>query len=46
LGTTNLALPLSNWIQVGSGAFAAGGTYTFTDTSATNPATFYRVVTP
>jgi autotransporter-associated beta strand protein len=46
LGTTNLMVPLANWFQAGSGTFNTDGTYTFTDTSATNQVEFYRLVTP
>jgi autotransporter-associated beta strand protein len=46
LATTNVADPLANWIEVGSGTFA-GGVFSFTDLSSTNyPRRFYRVVTP
>jgi len=46
LSTTNLALPLVNWIEVGSGTFT-GGSFSFTDLNATNhPRRFYGVVTP
>ena len=44
--TTNLAVPLSNWMAVSTGSFA-GGVFSFTDLQATNQnCRFYRVVTP
>jgi hypothetical protein len=46
MATTNVALPLSDWVQVSSGTFV-NGTFTFSDSHAalyTNR--FYRVVTP
>jgi fibronectin-binding autotransporter adhesin len=46
LATTNVALSLASWPQIGSGNFA-GGTFTFTDLNATNYLRrFYSVVTP
>jgi hypothetical protein len=46
LATTNVADPLSRWIEVDSGTFA-GSVFSFTDPSSTNyPQRFYRVVTP
>ena len=46
LATTNLALPVSDWLQVGSGTFA-NGAFSFTDLNATNyPERFYLLVTP
>jgi autotransporter-associated beta strand protein len=46
LATTNVALPLSSWLQISSGSFT-GGSFTFTDLNATNfPRRFYSVVTP
>jgi hypothetical protein len=45
--TTNVALPLNKWIDLGHPTEAPPGTYNFTDPSAaTNPATFYRVTSP
>ncbi len=46
LATTNVALPLTNWVQISSGNFI-GGAFSFTDLNATNyPRRFYSVVTP
>jgi hypothetical protein len=45
LASTNLFLPLTNWTVLTSGTFGAGPA-TFTDTSATNQAGFYRIVSP
>jgi fibronectin-binding autotransporter adhesin len=46
LATTNVALPLADWVQLTSGSFS-GGAFAFTDLSATNyPRRFYSVVTP
>jgi hypothetical protein len=47
LGTTNLALPLTNWTVLGAATEAPPGQYRFTDPHATNsPAKFYRVTSP
>jgi len=47
LATTNVALPLDQWSEVGSGNFAGDGSYTFTDVNTSSyPRRFYRVVTP
>jgi hypothetical protein len=46
LATTNVALALTNWVQITSGNFSSG-TFTFTDLNATNyPRRFYSVATP
>jgi autotransporter-associated beta strand protein len=46
LAATNIALPASNWSEIGTGLFN-GGSFFITDPQATNlPARFYRVVTP
>jgi hypothetical protein len=46
LTTTNVALPLANWLLISSGNFI-GGAFSFTDTNATNFALrFYSVATP
>lgn len=45
LATTNLALPLANWSNLGEGTFT-NGAFTFADALATNyPARFYRLST-
>ncbi|HEY5914156.1 MAG TPA: autotransporter-associated beta strand repeat-containing protein [Verrucomicrobiae bacterium] len=44
--TADIALPLTSWVQIGSGSFT-GGSFTFTDLNATNyPIRFYYVVAP
>jgi uncharacterized delta-60 repeat protein len=46
LAATNPGLPLSNWLQIGSGTFT-GGLLDFADLQATNyPRRFYRAITP
>jgi len=46
LATTNVNLPIADWVPVGSGTFTSGA-FTFTDLGATNyPRRFYNVVTP
>ncbi len=46
LMSTNLALPLADWTVLGTPTEIVPGQFQFTDTSATNPAQFYRVVSP
>ena len=47
LGTTNLALPLSNWAVVGRVVEVAPGQFQLSDPQATNsPRRFYRVRCP
>jgi hypothetical protein len=38
-------VPLTNWLVFTNGTFGAGPA-SFTDTSFTNPARYYRVVSP
>ena len=45
LASTNVALPLANWMQLSSGTFGASAV-TYTETAATNNARFYRIVSP
>jgi hypothetical protein len=46
-GTTNLALPFTNWTVLGAPVESPSGQYQFTDPEATNKATrFYRVTSP
>ncbi len=46
-GTTNVALPLSQWQNLGHPAEITSGSYQFADVHATNkPAQFYRVTSP
>ena len=47
LGTTNLALSLTNWMLLGSAAQLSNGVFQFTDNSVTNNAQrFYRLRSP
>lgn len=47
LAATNVALPLNEWSQIGSGSFASDGSYSFTDVNTgSHPRRFYRVVSP
>ncbi|MCX6925793.1 MAG: autotransporter-associated beta strand repeat-containing protein, partial [Verrucomicrobia bacterium] len=45
LASTNVALPIASWMQLASGTFGATA-ITYTDTTATNNARFYRIVSP
>jgi autotransporter-associated beta strand protein len=45
VGATNLVLPATNWPVLSTGIFGAG-TVTFTDAWATNPACFFRIISP
>jgi hypothetical protein len=45
LASTNVALPISSWMQLSSGTFGASPV-TYTDTSATNGQRFYRITSP
>lgn len=45
LSSTNLLLPLTNWWVLTNGT-ASASVMTYTDLAATNPAQFYRVVSP
>jgi len=46
LASTNVGLPLANWVNIGGGTFS-NGMFFFTDSSATNyPLRFYLLVTP
>jgi autotransporter-associated beta strand protein len=45
LTSANVALPLSSWIQLTAGTFGSTSV-TYTDTSATNRAQFYRITSP
>jgi autotransporter-associated beta strand protein len=46
LATTNVVVPLTNWVQINSGNFSSGA-FSFTDLNATNyTRRFYSVVTP
>lgn len=46
LASTDVTLPISSWVNVGSGTFS-NGAFTFTDLTATNyPQRFYLIRTP
>ena len=46
-GATNPALPLSNWLSLGSVTETSPGSFLFIDLQATNsPRRFYRVTSP
>jgi PKD repeat protein len=45
LTSTNLTLPLASWTPVVTNTFLGNGSFSFTN-SATNPVTFYRLVSP
>jgi len=45
LSSTNLTLPLTNWLTLTNGYFGAGQ-MNFTDASATNTGQFYRIISP
>ena len=46
-GSTNVTLPLSNWIKLGYMTNVSAGQYQFTDTNApANARGFYRVSSP
>jgi PKD repeat protein len=46
LTSTNLTLPLTNWVAVFTNVFAPDGSYSFTNSSDTNTANFFRLVSP
>jgi hypothetical protein len=47
LGTTNLGLPFSNWIDLGNASLVSGNLFQFTDTNSTNfKARFYMLQSP
>ena len=46
LGTTNLALPLASWTPVYTNVFATDGSYSYTNSSPTNVAGFFLLVSP
>jgi autotransporter-associated beta strand protein len=45
LYSTNLLVPLTNWLALTNGTFGTGPA-SFTDTGFTNPARYYRVISP
>jgi PKD repeat protein len=46
LGSTNLDLPLASWTPLFTNLFAADGSYSYTNSSATNAASFFQLVSP
>jgi PKD repeat protein len=46
LSSTNVSLALTNWTPVATNAFAANGSYNYTNSSTTNMANFFRLVSP
>jgi uncharacterized repeat protein (TIGR03803 family) len=44
--STDASTPISSWTLLTNGAFAADGTFSYTDASAATPARFYSVSTP
>jgi PKD repeat protein len=46
LTSTNVALPLSSWTTMETGAFAADGSYSYTNSTPTNQASFFILVSP
>jgi PKD repeat protein len=46
LTSTNLALPLASWTPVFTSVFATDGSYSYTNSSATNAASFFQFVSP
>jgi len=46
LTSTDLALPLASWTPVATNVFAPDGSYTYTQSFLTNPASFFLLVTP
>lgn len=46
LSTTNLTLPLASWSPVWTNVFAPDGSYSYTNSSLSNAADFFRLVSP
>ena len=46
LTSTDVTLPLTNWTPVATSVFAPDGSYSYTESSPTNPASFFLLVTP
>jgi PKD repeat protein len=46
LTSTNVALPLSSWTTASTSAFAPDGSYSYTNSSPTNNASFFIMVSP
>ena len=46
LTSTDVTLPLASWTPVATNTFAADGSYSYTQSSLTNAASFFLLVTP
>jgi hypothetical protein len=46
LNSTNVALPLANWTPVWTNVFASDGSFGYTNSTLTNPASFFLLVSP
>jgi PKD repeat protein len=46
LTSTDVTLPLANWTTVATSTFASDGSYSYTQSSLTNTASFFLLVTP
>jgi PKD repeat protein len=46
LTATDVSLPLASWTTVATSTFAEDGSYSYTQSSLTNAASFFRLVTP
>jgi hypothetical protein len=46
LSSSDLSIPSTNWGVVFTGTFSASGTYSFTNSLATAPAAYFRIVSP
>jgi len=46
LSSTNLTLPLASWTPVLTNTFSSNGTYSYTNSAATNAQTYFRLVSP
>jgi PKD repeat protein len=46
LSATNVATALTNWVPVWTNTFLGNGTFTYTNTSTTNSASFFRMISP
>ena len=46
LTSTNVALPLTSWTTVSTSAFASDGSYSYTNSTPTNKASFFILVSP
>ena len=46
LSTTNIALPLNGWIPIWTNVFGVGGGFSYTNSTFSNSAGFFRLVSP